>query len=338
MNTEYLLAEEPSQVARAAQLLTAGKLVAVPTETVYGLAADASNPAAVAQIFTAKGRPANHPLIVHIAHPDELHKWAEQIPAAAYTLAAQFWPGPLTLLLKKAPQVDAIVTGGQPNIALRIPAHPVMLSLLQMTALGLAAPSANPYQQVSPTQAKHVAAGLGGKIDAVLDGGSCAFGMESTILDLTQPEPRILRNGPITAAAIAECLGCDVAQPQHHDVAISGNKRQHYQPRKPLHIIDTDELIGRLGQTTQQIAVVAYSEPLNTALANLLTHNPAATNTQCSFICHPASPEKKHYAHALYSTLHELDTLAIDAIWIERPPQSPEWNDVNDRLERAACR
>ena len=327
MNTEYLLADQPAHLTRAAQLLTAGKLVAVPTETVYGLAADACNPAAVAAIFTAKGRPANHPLIVHIAHPDEMHKWAEQIPASAYTLAEQFWPGPLTLLLKKAAHVDAIVTGGQPNIALRIPAHPVMQTLLQMTNLGLAAPSANPYQQVSPTQAKHVVDGLSGKIDAVLDGGSCAIGMESTILDLTQPEPRILRNGPVTAEAIALCLGCDVAQPQQHDVAISGNKRQHYQPRKPLHLFSTEQLLDCLDQSHQPIALVAYSEQLK----SLAIAHP-------NLIYYPASPEKKRYAQALYSTLHELDALEINAIWIERPPQTPEWNDVNDRLERAACR
>ena len=327
MKTENLSADHADQLARAAELLTAGKLVAVPTETVYGLAADASNSAAVARIFTAKGRPANHPLIVHIASADEMCNWAEQIPAAAYTLAEQFWPGPLTLLLKKAAHVDAIVTGGQPNIALRIPAHPVMQTLLRMTKLGLAAPSANPYQQVSPTQAKHVAAGLDGKIDAILDGGSCAIGMESTILDLTQSEPRILRNGPITAEAIARVLGCDVAQPQQHNVAISGNKRQHYQPKKPLYLFNTDQLHEILANTPPRIALVAYSESLKTR-----------ASTHRHLVCQAASPEKTRYAQALYSTLHELDSMDIDAIWIERPPQTPEWNDVNDRLKRAASR
>lgn len=327
MKTEKLSADHADQLARAAELLTAGKLVAVPTETVYGLAADASNSAAVARIFTAKGRPPNHPLIVHIASPDEMCNWAEQIPAAAYSLAEQFWPGPLTLLLKKAAKVDAIVTGGQPNIALRIPAHPVIQTLLRMTKLGLAAPSANPYQQVSPTQAKHVAAGLDGKIDAILDGGRCALGMESTILDLTQSEPRILRNGPITAEAIAQVLGCDVAQPQQHNVAISGNKRQHYQPKKPLYLFNTDQLHEILANTPPRIALVAYSEPLKTL-----------ASTHRNLICQAASPEKTRYAQALYSTLHELDSMDIDAIWIERPPQTSEWNDVNDRLKRAASR
>ena len=335
MKTENLSADHADHLTRAAELLTAGKLVAVPTETVYGLAADASNSAAVARIFTAKGRPPNHPLIVHIASPDEMCNWAEQIPAAAYTLAEQFWPGPLTLLLKKAAKVDAIVTGGQPNIALRTPAHPVIQTsrhpdiqtLLRMTKLGLAAPSANPYQQVSPTQAKHVAAGLDGKIDAILDGGSCALGMESTILDLTQHEPQILRNGPITAEAIALCLGCDVAQPQQHDVAISGNKRQHYQPKKPLYLFNTDQLHDILAITPPRIALVAYSESLKTR-----------ASTHRHLICLAASPEKTRYAQALYSTLHELDSMDIDAIWIERPPQTPEWNDVNDRLKRAASR
>lgn len=336
MKTDYLQADRPEHMARAAQLLLAGKLVAVPTETVYGLAADASNRAAVTGIFAAKGRPANHPLIVHIAHPDEMHKWAEQIPANAYRLAEQFWPGPLTLLLKKAANVDAIVTGGQPNIALRIPAHPVMQALLQTTQLGLAAPSANPYQHVSPTQAQHVMAGLSGKIDAVLDGGSCSVGMESTILDLTQRQPRILRHGPITAQAIAQCLGCDIAQPQQHDVAISGNKKQHYQPRKPLYIVDTEQLLGRLRQTGQPVALVVHSESLKAALGHLPAAQLPPKNAHDLFIYRFASSEKSAYAQALYSTLHELDCLAIEAIWIESPPQTPEWNDVNDRLKRAA--
>lgn len=325
-------------MTRAAQLLMEGKLLAVPTETVYGLAADASNPAAIAQIFTAKGRPANHPLIVHIAHPKEMLDWATEIPAVAYRLADEFWPGALTLLLKKADHVNPIVTGGQPTIALRIPAHPVMQALLQMTKLGLAAPSANPYQQVSPTQAKHVMAGLKGKIDAVLDGGRCSIGLESTILDLTQTQPRILRSGPITAEAITQCLGCYVEQPQQHDVAISGNKRQHYQPRKPLHLVDTEQFMDRLNQSHERIALVVYSEHLKTALAHLSADLPAATNTTSLLIYRPTSSAKQDYAHALYSTLHELDTLAIDAIWIERPPKTSEWNDVNDRLARAAYR
>ena len=338
MNTEYLLADKPEHMARAVQLLLAGKLVAVPTETVYGLAADASNRAAVARIFAAKGRPANHPLIVHLAHPDEMRKWAEHIPANAFRLAEQFWPGPLTLLLKKADHVDAIVTGGQPNIGLRIPAHPVMQTLLQTTKLGLAAPSANPYQYVSPTHAKHVMAGLSGKIDAVLDGGSCSVGMESTILDLTQHQPRILRHGPITAQAIAQCLGCDIAQPLQHDVAISGNKAQHYQPRKPLYIFDTEQLLARLGQTRQHVALVVHSESLKTAISNLPSAQSPPKSAHDLFIYRFASSDKSAYAQAFYSTLHELDGLAIEAIWIESPPQTPEWSDVNDRLKRAASR
>ncbi len=338
MNTEYLLADQPLQLERAAQLLIAGKLVAVPTETVYGLAADASNPEAVARIFKAKGRPANHPLIVHIAHPDDMHKWAEQIPTAAFKLAEHFWPGPLTLLLKKAAHVNASVTGGEPNIALRIPAHPIMQTLLRMTKLGLAAPSANPYQQLSPTQAKHVAAGLNEKIDAILDGGSCSIGMESTILDLTHSQARILRTGPITASTIARCLGQDIAQPQQHTVAISGNKQQHYQPRKPLRILDTEQLLSQLRQTSQRVALVFHSQRLQSRLTKQAIEQQAAANAHSSFVYRHAPRDKAGYAQALYSTLHELDALNIDAIWIERPPQTPEWSDVNDRLQRAASR
>lgn len=331
MHTEYLLADEPAQLAHAAQLLIAGKLVAVPTETVYGLAADASNPEAIAQIFSAKGRPANHPLIVHIAQASDMQQWAAQIPASALKLAEQFWPGPLTLLLKKAAHVNSCVTGGEPNIALRMPAHPVMQNLLRMTNLGLAAPSANPYQQLSPTQAAHVAKGLSGKIAAILDGGNCQVGLESTIVDLTQPEVRILRAGPITAAAIAQCLGQPVTSPQQHQVAISGNKKQHYQPRKPLSIFTTAQLLEQLQHTTQRVAIVSHTQ-----------HFPPATTEaqhgQTSPVYHHASPEKAQYAQQLYRTLHELDALDIDAIWVEQPPQTPEWSDVNDRLGRAAAK
>ena len=334
MHTEYLLADQPLQLARAAQLLIEGKLVAVPTETVYGLAADASNPEAVAQIFKAKGRPANHPLIVHIAEPEHMYRWAEQIPPSAFALASHIWPGPHTRLLKKAARVDSCVTGGEPNIALRMSAHPVLQSLLRMTELGLAAPSANPYQQLSPTQATHVAKGLSGKIAAILDGGNCQLGLESTIIDLTQPQPRILRAGPITADAIAQCLGQPVAAPQRHEVAISGNKKQHYQPRKPLHIFATEKLLQQLKRTSQRIAVVFYSNDIQLASASIASENPSG----CAPIFRAATPNKALYAQALYSTLHELDALDIDAIWMEQPPQSAEWNDVNDRLVRAATK
>ena len=197
-NYETLLLNGDEAVNQAVQLLQQGECVALPTETVYGLAADAANAQAVDKIFAAKGRPKNHPLIVHIPDVSHLEKWAADIPATAYALAEQFWPGPLTLLLKKAPHVDGVVTGGLDTIALRVPAHPLFLSVLAQLDSGLAAPSANRYKQLSPTIAEQVSKGLQGRIAAVLDGGPCAHGLESTIVDLVSDLPRILRAGPIT--------------------------------------------------------------------------------------------------------------------------------------------
>ena len=187
MNTLLLNADSNADLALCGSWLKAGKLVAVPTETVYGLAADASNPDAVSAIFTAKRRPANHPLIVHLYDKKAINDWACKISTAAYALAEAFWPGPLTLLLHKAAHVSPIVTGGLNTIALRMPSHPLLLKLMQQHQLALAAPSANLYKKLSPTSAAHVVAGMQGKITAVLDGGDCQFGVESTIIDFTQP-------------------------------------------------------------------------------------------------------------------------------------------------------
>ena len=304
----------------AAKLLQAGELVAVPTETVYGLAADASNPQAVAKIFVAKGRPANHPLIVHIGDLAQLSSWARDIPAQALLLAKAFWPGPLTLLLAKADNVSPVVTGGKDSIGIRMPAHPVLLALLQQTGLAVAAPSANPYKKLSPTSALQVMAGLDGRIAAVLDGGDCSVGLESTIVDLTTAQPQVLRAGPISAAELETVLGVPVSAPKSHNVAVPGNVKAHYQPGKPLKIFNKAELLSALQQSTDAV-ICLYQSAEFTDLA--LPHS------------RQLPQDKAGYARLLYRSLFEADTLPGSQIYLEQPPQTPEWDDVNDRLRRA---
>lgn len=324
LQTRRLDAARPEDLDEAVRLLRAGRLVAVPTETVYGLAADASNPEAVRGIFAAKQRPANHPLIVHLAGAGQLARWAREIPDAAWRLAEAFWPGPLTLLLHKADTVPPEVTGGRPSIGLRVPDHPVLLRILETLDGGLAAPSANPYKRLSPTTADQVFEGLGGRIDAVLDGGPCAVGLESTIVDLTGDSPRILRAGPITRRQLSDVLGVAVDFPEHHDAAVPGNVAVHYQPHTPLYVFDTETLRARLTQLPADagIALAHTSDDLPATAGVLRTlHLPA---------------DKSGFARALYDALHTLDQAGASAIWLERPPIHEDWRDVNDRLSRAA--
>jgi L-threonylcarbamoyladenylate synthase len=322
--TRRLDANRPEDIDDAVHLLRAGRLVAVPTETVYGLAADASNAEAVGRIFAAKQRPANHPLIVHLADSGQLSRWARDIPDAAWRLAKTFWPGPLTLLLHKADAVPPEVTGGRATIGLRVPAHPVLLRILETLGGGLAAPSANPHKRLSPTTADQVMAGLNGRIDAVLDGGPCAVGVESTIVDLTGDTPRIVRAGPITRRELEHALGSRVEFPEQHDTAVPGNVAVHYQPRTPLHLFDTHTLRSRLAQlpTAAGIALAHTSQDLPISAGVLRT------------LLLPA--DKAGFARALYEVLHTLDQVGAKAIWLELPPAHEDWRDVHDRLSRAA--
>ncbi|MFN3710698.1 MAG: L-threonylcarbamoyladenylate synthase [Alishewanella aestuarii] len=321
MKTELLAADQPADVSRAAALLQQGELVAVPTETVYGLAANATDADAVAKIFQAKGRPADHPLIVHIPTLEMLEQFAVQIPQSAYQLAAAFWPGPLTLLLKKAPQVSTVVTGGLETIGIRMPAHPALLSLLQQARLAVAAPSANPYKKLSPTRAAQVLHGMAGKIAAVLDGGPCEHGLESTIVDLTTSQPQILRSGPITAAQLEQVLGCTVSTPREHQVKVSGNVGAHYQPNTPVYLLSSDALMAQLASNTLPTAVLHFSAlPL-----------PAVSYQQQL----PASAAA--YGQQLYHQLFLADQQGVAQILVELPPHSPGWEAVQDRLRRAAC-
>lgn len=326
IHTRWLDATSEVDVAEAARLLRAGRLVAVPTETVYGLAADAAQADAVRGIFAAKRRPTGHPLIVHLPGADRLDQWAVDIPPAARALADAFWPGPLTLLLHKAPRVPSEVTGGRDTIGLRVPAHPVLLQLLEQLDTGLAAPSANLHKQLSPTTAAHVMAGLRGRIDAVLDGGPCSVGLESTIVDLTGPRPRIVRAGPIDREQLQAVLGTDVDVPEEHGVAVPGNMRVHYRPTTPLHVLTRDELQRRLGalSDTAHVAVVSQGDWLHVPPAGVLRH-----------VRMP--DDKAGYARALYGVLHTLDHEGAEAIWLQRPPEGETWRDVHDRLRRAAA-
>ena len=325
LQTRRLDANRPGDIDDAVRLLRAGRLVAVPTETVYGLAADASNAEAVSRIFIAKQRPANHPLIVHLAGSGQLPRWARDIPDAAWRLAEAFWPGPLTLLLHKADAVPPEVTGGRATIGLRVPAHPVLLRILDRLDGGLAAPSANPHKRLSPTTADQVMSGLNGRIDAVLDGGPCSVGLESTIIDLTGDTPRIVRAGPITRRELEHALGRRVEFPEQHDAAVPGNVAVHYQPQTPLFLFAADALRERLQRLKPdaRIAVVHQSDLQIGGLRGIVHHL-------------RMPDDKADYARRLYDTLHVADQAGAAATWMETPPMHEDWRDIHDRLARAA--
>ncbi|MDP2821695.1 MAG: L-threonylcarbamoyladenylate synthase [Sulfuritalea sp.] len=319
-----------TDVSRAAALLRAGELVAFPTETVYGLGADASNPLAIGKIFAAKGRPADHPLIVHLPDASHLERWAVDIPEAARKLAAAFWPGPLTLILKRHPSVLDAVTGGQDTVGLRVPNHPLALQLLREFAGanggGLAAPSANRFGRVSPTTAAHVREELGDAVSMILDGGPCAVGIESTILDLSGGEPRILRPGMLDAAAIGVVLGYSPAfGGKQNAPRVSGGLEAHYAPRTPLQLVvaaDLAETARKALAAGRRIAVLA-AQPLAFGHENLAWR--------------PASADPAQFAHDLYARLRELDALGCDVILVAAPPADEAWRAVADRLRRAAA-
>ena len=312
-------------IGRAVAVLRAGGLVAFPTETVYGLGADASNPAAVNKIFEAKGRPATHPVIVHLADAAELATWARDVPQAAHLLARKFWPGPLTLILPRAAAVSDVVTGGQDTVALRVPSHPVARELLARFGGGVAAPSANRHGRVSATTAEHVRHELGAAVECVLDGGEAKIGIESTIVDLSGARPALLRPGWITAAQVEEALGTKLAAPASNAPRAPGTLAAHYAPRTPLMLMEGDlavELAASLVRQGKRVAVLAFAErrPLSAGI---------------EWIAAPRDAED--YAHELYASLHRLDAAGCDAIIVEQPPRRPEWVAINDRLTRAAA-
>lgn len=315
-----------NEVSRAAAMLRAGELVAFPTETVYGLGADATNPQAIAKIFAAKGRPADHPLIVHLPDVAHLQHWAVDIPEAAYRLAAAFWPGPLTLILKRHPAVLDAITGGQDTVGLRVPNHPLALQLLREFDGGVAAPSANRFGHVSPTIAEHVREELGAAVAMILDGGPCAVGIESTILDLSGGKPRILRPGMLDAAAIATVLGVTPEFGATQNAPrVSGSLEAHYAPRTPLRLVPAAELA----------AAAAAALAAGRRVAMLSAQAPGAGDGR--LIWREASADPAQFAHDLYARLRELDTLGADLILAALPPVGEAWRAVADRLRRAAA-
>lgn len=304
---------------RAAEYLRRGELVAVPTETVYGLAADAANPGAVRRIFAAKGRPADHPLIVHLPGAEALDDWASDVPDAARRLADAFWPGPLTLILPRAARVDHVVTGGQDTVGLRVPGHPVTLALLALFGGGLAAPSANRFGRISPTTAQHVVEEFGASdaVKAVIDGGACRVGVESTIVDCSGERPRILRPGMISAERIGEVLGeIPPTAGATEGPRASGRLASHYAPETPVDIVEADAL-ERADATTAVLALSSTPEITGYAAWRAL----------------PSEPEA--YARGLYAALRELDAAGAARILVQAPPEGSEWAAVRDRLERA---
>ena len=339
----------PDAIAQAARLLEEGKLVAIPTETVYGLAADADNPAAVAAIFSAKGRPSNHPLIVHVARDADLSHWAIDIPPAAHQLIAAFWPGPLTLILKRAPGVDDVITGGQDSIGVRCPSHPVaqaLLTLFRGGQGGIAAPSANRFGRVSPTTAQHVIDELGepgvGPVSAVLDGGPCEVGIESTIIDLTRLDtygPVLLRPGQISAQQLEHILGRALATTDHAAPRVSGSLDAHYAPRTPLALIEREalaETMAALRAKQRQVLGLAIDEEVvkTKALQTEELRLESVDSEGVSTTRMPSVPQA--YAQALYAQLRALDEIGADLILVEQPPRTAAWQGINDRLQRAA--
>lgn len=332
-------AAQHQTIERAVQLLRAGELVAMPTETVYGLGADALNALAVAKIFAAKGRPADHPLIVHLPDAGHLPRWAARIPKDAIALAKAFWPGPLTLILQRDESVPDEVTGGQDTVGLRVPNHPVALALLRAFDSGIAAPSANRFGRISPTTAAHVADELGDRVAMILDGGPCEVGIESTILDLSRDRPVILRPGAISAADIARVIGRMPIDPQLDSGTgqsaattaaadtprVAGSLAAHYAPRTPLKLIagaSLHEVAHELTDRGQRVA--------------LLTHHTTIDPGNDKRMWRVAPADASGFAHDLYANLRELDIVGTDIIIVETPPVTPDWDAVRDRLQRAA--
>lgn len=324
---------DPALIARAAELIRVGRLVAFPTETVYGLGANGLDAEAVAGIYVAKGRPARNPIILHVASTEEAKFLVSQWTAEAQTLADRFWPGPLTIVLSRSQHVTDIVTAGGPTVAIRCPTHPIALALIRAAGVPVAAPSANRSGELSPTLAEHVLLGLDGRIDLLLDGGPTAAGIESTVVDLSGPIPVLLRPGPISPALIEAAIGPllrHAAGDLAHDASTEplrspGMLDRHYAPRTPLEgWFDYEQIVDRsveLWRAGQRIGMIYFGEEA----------------TDSERIVRVAMPRNPHaYSANLYRVLHELDARKLDRILIQLPPMTDEWLAVRDRLSRAA--
>jgi L-threonylcarbamoyladenylate synthase len=305
------------EVRRAAEILRAGGLVAFPTETVYGLGADASSAAAMARLYRVKGRPADHPVIVHLDSLERALAWARDVPREARILAERFWPGPLTLILKRSDKAKDFVTGGQPSVGIRVPSHPIAQELLKAFGGGVAAPSANRFGHVSPTTAQHVRDDLGADVDLVLEGGASEVGIESTIVDVSGGGVVVLRPGRISFEDI-EKLGIKVQQRSAASPRHSGGLERHYSPRTPARLVPTHLLDKEIAQRGDKVAVLAFSRP----------------DERVDFwLRMPREPQG--YAQRLYAALRELDGTRCELILVEAPPDTRDWAAVRDRLVRA---
>jgi L-threonylcarbamoyladenylate synthase len=306
-----------SEVRRAAQILRAGGLVAFPTETVYGLGADASSEKSIARLYAVKRRPSEHPVIVHFADAESAFAWARDVPTAARKLAARYWPGPLTLILKRSALAKDFITGGQDSVGLRVPAHPIAQELLKEFGGGIAAPSANRFGLVSPTTAAHVRDDLGKDVDLVLEGAPSEVGIESTIVDLSSGAPVLLRPGHVSKTELESLVGevqeKSAASPRH-----SGGLERHYAPRTPARLVPTYNLDKEIAKGKNKVAVLAFSRP---------------DERVDYWLRMPRDPQA--YAQRLYAALRELDTAGCERILVEAPPETAEWSAVKDRLSRA---
>lgn len=314
-----------SELENAVQALRDGELVAFPTETVYGLGANAQNPAAVRRVFELKGRPANHPVIVHLDSPRYLHRWVREMPQAATRLAERFWPGPLTMVLPRQANVHDIVTGGQDTVAVRVPSHPMAQQLLTAFGGGIAAPSANRYGRLSPTRADHVRDEFGEAVRVILDGGECQVGLESTIVAFEGESARLLRPGVVTLAQLKSVVGEVLTGASASTPRAPGSTAAHYAPRTPMQIVPQDEIDARasgLSEGGQRIAVLAQRLPLRTY--------PYVTWIN-------AGRRAEAYGHDLYANLRVLDKAGCALILVQDVPQEERWDAIRDRLRRGAA-
>ena len=326
--------EPPTEenVTRAVAWLRAGELIGLPTETVYGLAADARNPDAVAKIYAAKGRPVDHPLIVHVASADAAKAWAATWPEAAEKLAAAFWPGPMTLFVKRANHVLDVVTGGQDTVGLRVPSHPVAQAVLREFGPGLAAPSANQFGQVSATTAEHVAAEFPDRLLFILDGGACDVGVESTIVDVSGDTARILRPGRVRANEIEQVLGVALGSVANDAAAaprVAGSLASHYAPRTPTIMLEERRLRTQLRAFRQ----AQDRGPTRCVITHSFDVEPSAKLRAIRL-----AADAQTWEYELYALLRALDSERYGTLIIEAPPQGPEWDAVNDRVQRATQR
>lgn len=310
----------------AVQALRDGDLVAFPTETVYGLGANAQNPVAVRRIFEVKGRPLTHPVIVHLDSPKFLHRWVCEVPAVATRLAERFWPGPMTLVLPRASNVHDIVTGGQDTVAIRVPSHPMAQQLLTAFGGGIAAPSANRFGRLSPTRAEHVRDELGDAVRVVLDGGESQIGLESTIVACEGDRVRLLRPGAVTANQLREVAPGLIIGADAQSSRVPGSLPSHYAPTTPMSIVPSGEIDAQ----------AAAASSGGTRIAVLAQRLPLKSHAYVTWVNAGRRPDQ--YAHDLYANLRALDTAGCQQILVQDVPEGERWDAVRDRLLRAASR